>query len=98
FAQPADLALVPFAPPHVCSGSILRVRNFLPERSVLARLSLSAFDRNLAHWSQLGPAGAFSTSFESWGSTQRGKGIVRIWVVDTGLARNPQPGMSQKGG
>ncbi len=47
---------------------------------MLARLSLSAIDRNLAHWSQLGPAGAFSTSFESWGSTQRGKGIVRIWV------------------
>jgi len=74
----------------------------------LARLSLSAFDRNLAHWSQLGPVGALSTSFESWGSTQRGKGIVRISVdvsackstaiVDTGLARNPQPGMSQKGG
>ena len=41
---------------------------------MLARLSLSAFDRNLAHWSQLGPAAAFSTSFESWGSTQRGKG------------------------
>jgi len=55
-------------------GSILRVRNFLPERSVLARLSLSAFHRNLAHWSELGQAGAFSTRFESWGSTQRGEG------------------------
>ena len=65
---------------YVSKGSISRVRNFLPERSVLARLSLSAFDRNLAHWSQLGPAGAFSTSFESWGSTQRGKGMVRISV------------------
>jgi hypothetical protein len=61
------------------SGSILRVRNFLPERSVWARLSLSAFNRNLAQWSQLGPAGAFSTSLETWGSTQRGKGISWIW-------------------
>ena len=41
---------------------------------------LPPFDRNLAHWSQLGPAGTFSTSFVSWGSTQRGKGMVRISV------------------
>jgi hypothetical protein len=58
-------------------------------RSVLARLSLSAFARNLAHWSQLGWAGAFSTSFESCGSTQRGKGMVQIWVDATvGATRN----------
>ena len=63
-------------------GSILRVRIFLPERSVCVWrvCRFPPFDRNLAHWSQLGPAGAFSTSFASWGSTQRGKGIVRISV------------------
>jgi hypothetical protein len=42
-------------------------------------MSLVAFYRDLTHWSQLGPVGAFSTSLESLGSTQRGKGIVRIW-------------------
>jgi hypothetical protein len=60
-------------------GSILRVRIFLPERSVLAGLSLSAFDRNPAHWSQLGVASVFSTGFESWGSIQRGGDIRSIW-------------------
>ena len=44
------------------NGSILHVRNFFPERSVLARLSLSAFDRNLAHWSRSSSLGVGGTN------------------------------------
>jgi hypothetical protein len=58
-------------------------------------LHLAAFDAgghpiavelDLVH--HRGPVGALSTSFESWGSTQRGKGMVSIWVhAITGATR-----------
>ena len=86
-AQPISSAKVHFLLLPGCSRLILkgsrgRYNAFAISfrNSRCSRLSLSAFDGNLAHWSQLGPAGALSTSFESWGSTQRGKGIVRISV------------------
>ena len=47
----------------VRNGSILRVRNFLPERSGLARLSLSAFEQSGA----LVPVGAGRRFFDQLG-------------------------------
>ena len=61
------------------SMSILRVRNFLPERSVLARLSLSAFDRDLAHFVE--PGGRWDK--------QRPKSRVRCAWTRGKLAEKP---------
>jgi hypothetical protein len=60
------------------SGDPLLRRSQFPSGTVGVGASV-AFDRNLTHWSQLGPVGAFSTSFASCGSTQRGKSMNRIW-------------------
>jgi hypothetical protein len=44
---------------------------------------------NLISCTHCGPVGAFSTSFAGWGSTQRGKGMVCIWVnAIVGATRN----------
>ena len=63
-AQPISSAKVHFLPLPGCSRLILkgsrgRYNAFASSfrNSRCSRLSLSAFDGNLAHWSQLGPAG-----------------------------------------
>jgi len=55
---------------------------------------LPPFDRNLAHWSQLGPAGTFSTSLESWGSTQCGRGMFCVNACLPEVVQLPKPDRS----